>query len=401
MPTIISGMSGITDVNANQLIIDVSKKMWLLKPSIAPFNVLLQKLPKRRVDSIEFRLFEDEKLPEWDTVKADYLVDATAITVDHIEYFQAGDLILNAKTQERMYVRSLSGTDTLNVTREWGYSAGSPPEGFPKVAGTAADKILIVSNALPEKGEKGGDSKITKKEMVYNRTQKIHTIIELSNEELKHKMYGEDRRKYETKKMGIEQIEKIEKAFWFGTGAYVDQLLADGTTKRIATCDGVLSILAKSAKSNYLKLAGLTEAIWDKDVLPVVFAYGDRDNKVCFASAMLISLLTSFAKDKLVVDNQRSKEYGIEIWNYRSPFGMLKMVYHPLFINDYRDLAVVVDMDCVEYVYFADEDNKLITNLQNKEKETVGGIRDMYFGHCAPFLANSLNHTVMRLEEAA
>ena len=109
MPTIISGMSGITDVNANQLIIDVSKKMWLLKPSVAPFNVLLQKLPKRRVDSIEFRLFEDEKLPEWDTVKADYLVDATAITVDHIEYFQAGDLILNAKTQERSMLEAFQG----------------------------------------------------------------------------------------------------------------------------------------------------------------------------------------------------------------------------------------------------------------------------------------------------
>jgi hypothetical protein len=395
MPDIIRGMEGLTDTLASEKIIDVSKKIWLLKPSISPFNVFLQKLPKRRIDSTEFKLFEDEKLPEWDTVRANYLVADTNIPVVNGKYFLSNTIIMNTATGERMYVRGVTldaAGDTLQVVRKWGQTTA--------YAGLINQKILIISSAIGEKAKVGTESLIVKKTEVSNKVQKFAKKISLTNEQLKHKMYGEDRRVYETRKIGEAFVEEIEKQYLLGTEEYKDVVHLDGVIRRVASTNGVLNILTTASKQNYLKGAGvLTETDFDKNWLPVIFGYGSRDNKVAFVSAMWISLITSWAKDKMIFEDRKSKEYGIEIWKYISPFGKLNLVYHPLFVYDYDDLGLVIDMECVEDVIFADEDTKLYKDLQNREEGIVGGIVDMYYRQSGLFLANVLNHTILRLEE--
>jgi hypothetical protein len=61
---------------------------------------------------------------------------------------------------------------------------------------------------------------------------------------------------------------------------------------------------------------------------------------------------------------QGESTYGLKIARLTAAAGTYLIVPHKLFVNEYADMGIVVDMDQVSYRFLDDSDTKLRTNVQ-------------------------------------
>lgn len=401
MPELIRGMIGTMDRHPKELIEDVSKKVWTLKPWKYPFNVFCEKLSVDEIESIAFNLFEDELLPDKGQVSANYDSSTTTIMVkDTPEVpnpFLPHQLIMNTSTSERMLITNVNlvggGVAELTVVRGWGQSDSD------KVPGNAGDTLWIIGTAYPEKAKSAGSSISVKKTYETNYLQKFAKVVEISLEDEVHKRYTPNPRAEEHAKKLDELTSEIEKAAFFGTKAWTEITDVDGQRRKLPTTAGIYTTIMQASRKRVLVSNGpLTEATFFDEWMPQIMEYGDNDQKVIFASDAWIAFFTKIARDKVVIDDMKTKEYGMEIWKLISPFGPpLKIVRQPIFREGNQNLAMVIDMSCVSAKTLKGYNIKLYKDVNTPEERVMGGFRDIYMGFRGFFIANVMNHTIMRL----
>lgn len=179
-------------------------------------------------------------------------------------------------------------------------------------------------------------------------------------------MYGGNDLSYQQKKKGIEHIVDIARSFYFG------ELKQDttGTHPRRST-KGLLSFLNQN---NYDASGALTQSEFDQSVCEVAFKYGSSE-KLMLASARVLSVINGWALGKLEI-SQGETTFGLAVTKYVSPFGILNIVYEPLFEGAiYGGYAAIVDVDNVKYRPLKGRDTSLRTNIQAAD---VDGRTDEY-----------------------
>ena len=366
-------------INQDRRMVDMSKKIALLQPSKTPFITLMSKLGKESAHNAIFHWLEDDLLVRWGKVAAavgDGVITTIPVAADTGGNFNVNDVVKVPRTGEVFLITSITA-DALTVVRGFGVTTAA--------ALVENDPIVILGQAFNE-GTGSPAPRTVNTTTQSNFTQIFKTSVELTNTMEATKLYGGNDRAYQRKKKGIEHAIDISRSAWFGEKKEV----TTGETVR-RTTNGVMAMLGSDAKT-YDASGSLTEANFEKLFLENLFEYGSS-TKVLFAAPRVISVINSWGKQKMEVDNM-SKEYGLSIMRYESAHGTLKIVREPLFEGAvYGKMAVALDLEQIKYRPLNGRDTQLDTNIQLPDEDKV---KDQYITEAGFMLKLPKTHGILK-----
>lgn len=354
---------GTSNILEKRLKIEMDDTIAELQPDANPLLVISSKISKKPVTSYKYEWFEEDPAGRWFKAPAQVEAAGTSIVIPDTVGIQIAvdDLLKVAKSGEVMLVTDITtggGNTTVTVKRKVGSSA----------AATIAknDYILVMANTLPQ-GSNAPAEKRTNPFVQYNYTQIFKTPFSITNTLNASAQVGEDELGRLRRKSGIEHAVSIEYAIMFGERS-ID---LTGPQPRTTT-GGVLESLNSTPNKLEKTLATVTQEDMD-GFIQKVMNYGAQ-SKLFLVSPSILGLFTKWAKEKLVVTSNETK-FGMNVLSYLSPYGELKMVKHPLLVDGYDGLGIVLDMNEVSYRPLTGRDTTLLTNIQENDED---GQRDMY-----------------------
>lgn len=357
---------GTADVNSARLVVDMSNKLTLLKPSQSPLTALLQNLRKQSCMNYKFEWLEDDLMGRWISENGGSLAADTAIELQTGEgsLVAIDDLVKVVASGEIMRVTAVTG-DTLTVVRGYGETSA---------ADIAADaKMVIIGNAS-EQGSGASAEKYNNMTNAYNYTQIIKTPFSVTNTLDAMKLYGKDELARLRMNKGIEHNKSIEFALIFG-----ERKLDTSGAEPLSTTGGVLKWLTGTDNVTTLDRSVTTTTAGQKASLDSwiqdLFTYGS-DTKVWLCSPKMITFVNTLADDKIrLIQADNDNTFGLQIMTYQTPHGRLQMVHHPMLVQGYADYSFALDMEQLQYRYLEGRDTQLKTNIQANDED---GRRDMY-----------------------
>jgi hypothetical protein len=386
----IAGQRQTANVAAEQRAIDLATPIVLLEPDAAPLTVVLKRIDqegrRKNADDPLFRWEEDELETRFDAINnaAGYANNATSLIVDTGGIFPQGGLVIVPRTNEIMYVQSVTA-NTLTVLR-----------GF---AGTTAAALvdndpLFVISQVAEEGDRSFAARSSNPVQRTNYTQIFRTSVEASGTWISSaNLTNPHDWPYQHKKKGIEHLKEIEQGFLFGRpGSTVGP-----NGKPLRTTGGLDYFCTQNRQD-----AGgqLTEPEWETWIR----ALGRYGNKfTVFASPLIISVVNAYAVGKLqTIQSDNDTTYGLAIQEYVSPHGRAAIVKHNLLEGAvWGGMAFGVNFNVgeVQYRYLggqgapgASRDTKLLTNRQEADRD---GQKDEWLTECGLQLAQPKAHGVL------
>jgi hypothetical protein len=273
--------------------------------------------------------------------------------------FTKYDLVKVVRTGEVMRVTAVNySTHALTVTRGVGSTAAA--------AINDNDWLINIGNSF-EEGSRSGDSNTTKLVKVTNYTQIFKTKFGLSKTQDASKSFptgnaGADL-KYLRAKNAVEHAKKIERAYWFGEKA--EATGPDG--KPLRSTGGILEAIAAAGNVQDESSSSLTETEFRNFLQNYAFLHGSSE-KYFFCGNTVLGYLESFSSGKLQSLNG-DKSYGVMTQRFISNFGILNIVRHPMFDNQYAGMGVVLDLETVKHCPLNGRDTLLTTNIQEKDAD--------------------------------
>lgn len=352
--TQVTGLRGTGNITQAKMVIDMSNDIALLQPTATPLITFLKRAQGNTVaaNNPEFHWLEDDLGARWDTINkgAGFSATDTTITVANGDYFSAGDIVKLPRTGEVMLVKSIA-TNDLTVTRSYGVTAGNIIND--------KDPIVIIGNVNQE-GSGTRVIKSTNEVDVVNYTQIFKTPFGVTNTQNASKMYGGNDLSYQQKKKGIEHMVDMARSFYFGE----KKKDTSGSQVQRST-GGLLSFLNYN---NYAAGGTVTKADFDKNISEVAFRYGSHE-KLMLCSGRLLTTINGWAETKLQVE-QGESTFGLAVTKYVTPFGILNLVYEPLFEGAvYGGYGAVLDVENIKYRPLNGRDTKLKTNIQANDQD--------------------------------
>lgn len=277
--TILSGLVSDQDIEQTQREPDIANTITMLDPEVSQFTTMLMKVASQPAFNQKVQWFEDQLIPRLSAVNGSQTNSDTSIevTTGTGQYFRAGDLVRNARTNEAILVSSVS-TDTLTVTRGAGRVAAA--------AMNDGDQLLIVANAAAQ-GATLGTRKQTKKVNNYNYTQIVRSPFGFTNTMIASKLYAGNEPANEARKKSIEHKRQIEYIlFW---GARGD---SESSTSVAGQCGGLYEFVQTNVKDAAGTLSKTLLDTYLRDLLQ----HG-TENKVLFASPITAQAISGFLRD--------------------------------------------------------------------------------------------------------
>jgi hypothetical protein len=365
MPQVVTGTRDTGNILANKMVIDMSNDIALLQPNAEPFMSFL-KIAKRNTEvasNPKFEWMEDDLLPRWDAVNMSTDPDGagaltsgqtaagTLITVDNGSYFSVGDIVKIPRTGEVLLVTAIA-TNDLTVVRGYGVTAAAVINDN--------DPVVIIGN-VNEEGAGTRTIKTTLEVPKFNYTQIFKTPFGVTNTENATKMYGGKDLSYQQMKAGVQHKIDMGRSFTFG-----EKKLDTSGAKPKRSTGGLLSHLTKN---NYDAGGALTQSEFDNNLSEVIFKHGSK-NKIILCSARLLSVINSWAMQKLQI-NQGAKKFGLEIFEYVTPFGKYSLMNYQHILEGavYGGYGIILDPENVKFRPLAGRDTKLETNIQANDAD--------------------------------
>ena len=379
MATIVQGTRGTASILQNRQIIDISKTIHLLEPSSYPLVTILNSLDKTKpAHNPTVRWMEDELEPRVDLVNGAVTAAGVAITVDNGAYWRVNDILHVPRTGENIRVTGVAG-NVLAVTRSFGPIAA---------AAIVDDEPVWNLGPAQREGDTSRALISTLEVEQSNRTQIIRTPFGTTNTQSATDLYDGNDFDYQAKKAAIQHALSVEYFVLLG-----QQAQATIAGQPLRTMQGILGFI----RTNRIDIGGvLTESEFDAATEPA-FRYGGSDSKLMVASGRVIQAVNNFAKEKLQVTNDAST-YGLDLYSYRSPFGVLRMVYHRLLTGDiYSGMAFILDMDKIVLRPLRGGRSAgalavRVTNIQANDEDSR---RDEYLSELSLEFQNEKAHTLL------
>lgn len=223
------------------------------------------------------------------------------------------------------------------------------------------DSFKIIGNINAE-GAEMPDSIALNPTKVYNYTQIFRTPLSITRTARKTKLRTED----QYQKAKAEALEmhswEMELAYWWGIRT--ENTGENGKPER--TTMGIINFIRQYAAANcddYTLNADYNGQTWVqggedwfKNYLEQIFRYGSGEKLAFVGSGALLGI------DRLAMSSGQinlapaQKTYGMEIMQWRTPFGVLNMKTHPLFSFDAttRNMMVIIEPKELTYKYIDD-----------------------------------------------
>jgi hypothetical protein len=361
-----------------RVIADVADTIYLYQPSSNPFTAITGHLRKRRkATQYKYDWIEKDEYPRTATVVSD---GATTITFGTNEgkRFPVGAVLLNTRTREQVLVTTAADTSPT-ITRAIGTTQQT----------MAAGDICVLTRVVAEDGATIGTLKSIKEVDVYNYTEIQRWAFGWTGRQANTDMYGGSDVALERKVQGIEHAKNLEQMFLFGARHTM-------TGTHVRSMSGGLEYFIKS---NFWNLAGkapterafiefLEEAMrWGK---------GGHQNgsstKWLFHSARWGTEIEFWARDRLQTKTLE-KVAGLKIKKFVTTHGTIMLVHAPALDYNHPDLAFLVDMNHVRYVYHQGRDTKLLKGRQGNSADTR---EEEYFSDVGVQVELEASHAVLK-----
>jgi len=245
---------------------------------------------------------------------------------------------------------------------------------------TTCDTFKIIGNINPEGGEMP-DAIALNPVKVYNLTQIFRTPLSMTRTALKTKLRTpEQRAKAKAEALEMHSWE-MELAFLWGIRT--ENIGDNGKPER--TTMGVINFIRQYAAANcddYTlnpTYAGQTWVVggetWLKNLLEQIFRYGASDKLVLCGSGFLLGIDALAQASGQINIQPAQKIYGMEIREWLTPFGSIKMKTHPLFSYDAttRNMGIVLEPKELGYRYI--DDTSFYGESSNKQHSEGYGQR--------------------------
>jgi Family of unknown function (DUF5309) len=351
MATIVTGQTTTTNVQSNQLAIEIGKEIRLLEPNWQALTIFTREARSTPTRATKFKWMEDEAKPRFDTTSgAVASTTSQEIPVTHGAYWQQWDLVLNTRTGEVMRVDSVAA-NTLSVTRGIGTTAANLNSG---------DELMLVGTAQPE-GDTSKDARSLVPTVFENYTQISRTPFEISDTGA-NVSYQVTPAEWDRKqaRAAVEHAKDIEAANLFGRKSATTPGSAETRTTA-----GALSFITTNQSD--AGSSTLTESLFGA-FLTSVFRYGSTE-KIGFASATVLNALNKFPASKQVTQNDETT-YGMNVTKWTGPFGTIHTVWHRMLEGQkYGGYMIVIDMSEVAQRPLQGRDTKLLPNRQPNDQD--------------------------------
>ena len=225
------------------------------------------------------------------------------------------------------------------------------------------DTFKIIGNINPEGGEMP-DAIAMNPVKVYNLTQIFRTPLSLTRTALKTKLRTpEQRAKAKAEALEMHSWEMELAYLW---GIRTENIGDNGKPER--TTMGVINFIRQYAAANCddytlnatyagkaWNVAGGGD-VWLDNILEQVFRYGANEKLVLCGTGFLLGLQALAKAGAQITITPGQKIYGLEIMDWVTPFGVVKMKTHPLFSYDAttRNMGVILEPKELGYRYIDD-----------------------------------------------
>lgn len=351
------GLRGTLSWGADERPKSYREEILYLMPNSAPLTALTNRTQQEATTDSEYKWFTKDLPTQRAQVEGAQTSGETAIEVETGQgnVFKAGHVIMNERTLEIMWVTVDPAADTLTVVR------GKGP-----VAGTAmndADGLIIIGSAH-EEGSAAPTAVYYNPVVNSNYTQIFKNAFYLtkSGESVELRT---GRSKVEAKRETLElHAIEIERALLWG-GAIEDT--SGAQAKR--TTKGVFNFITTNVKDF---ADAVTIDDWE-NFMEDCFEDGSQE-KAFFTGNRAINVLGKLARNHTQLTSAGSETvYGVKFEKWRSSFGELYVLNHPLFSKNptFNDWGFVVDMKYIKYRYLRDRDTQYQENIQTPDLDAL------------------------------
>ena len=387
-------------ITAEQKIIDMRDKIFLLEPNGYPFITILNQLGKEVTNNTRYDWLEDEVFPKTayarqtaaQTVPAggaagDLILDNLAGD-DVNGYFRPGDVILFfdvSKNLRRARITTITdGTITTTVHVLMVDTL---------LADTLADTspVYMIGNAIAE-GTGAVEFRALKTVPQWNQTQIFKHTVDFTNTMTAVNTYGGDYRAYLQRKIGIEHAMDIERAFIFG----IRSTPTAPAGEPVRLTGGIINSISTNVSTAAFSEANLNAFV------DMAFAYpGSSDKrKIAFCGSEFIKNINALAITMKLTLTAKDTAYGVRMMNYISPFGDLELVRHRLFTGEFDKWVLVIDPEDVKYRFLKNDqkgsrDNRLELDIGAPD---VDGIKDQYLTEAGLEMRCEKKHSLWKMQ---
>lgn len=353
----------ITQVSGNQMP-DVDRMLYLLAPYQTP---LLQHLYFNKVNGGEkvinengkFSWFEDEYY-QYQTQLSGSGISGNGSSEDNIglsdsTWIASGDVLFVESTEELVYVDSIESSE-VDITHIDGSSEIHPAtSGYVKKVGSRNHEFATARTA------------VSTKEVEKENYCEIHSesVTTTGRYQAGRKYTNGKKHKDQVRKKITEMKLEIERNFMFSTDKGSTPVTTD---YRHTWGEGALGRITTN-KTSYN--GALTESALD-NYFQSVFAKGSKRKKH-YAGSNQISAINTILKDKsgyTFMDNV--KEYGLDLARYRTPFGLVDLIWDPVLDGKFINYGMTFDSESVKLRYM-DSDEKGSRKMRVEENVQTPG----------------------------
>jgi hypothetical protein len=341
---------------------NMSKQIMTYYPDASLFTVMLLRTRRGACDSIKTFWPEDTDDAYRTLINnaGGYAANVDSIVVDDSTPYLKGDVIMNARTMEHMFIDQdpADSTNTLHVIRGYGETAAA--------AINDNDPIMKLTNASPE-ASYAPESRASQPSELYNIVQHSRTATEVSRtNEQEAKKYGRSERQRLGQKNLLTHRKGLERSILWGERHY------NATNQDACTAGGLLTTFIKS---NIYHVGGTLTENKLYDFSEMSFGSSDATQKVLVCSPRVITVLTKIVASKITLPAP-VKRYGMQLRSLITPHGTFLLVESKALEFEFAYEAVSVDMDNIEFDIYAGNSTKLWPNV--KTDNGYDGFKDEY-----------------------
>lgn len=339
---VVGTQTTVNQLAANQMP-DVDKVLYLLKPYQTPLfqKYFFQKNKSEKVinENAKFSWFEDEYYPHTTTITN---ITGGAASEDNITlgsgaWINEGDILLVEDTEQIVYVDSTASSQIDITTLDGSTNITACTTGYITKVGSRNHEFAVARTAT-----------FTKEIEKFNYCTIFSETVTTSGRYQAGEKYTNGKSHADKiKKLTIEMKYQYERNFWFSTEQYTGTI---NTDYRFTFGQGALGRII----TNKQQYSGQIDEVQFDDFLKNIFAKGSNVKDV-YAGSDMIAGLNKFIKDKYQLENM-TKEYGVDVRTYRTPFGKVNLIWNPVFANRFSTWAFALDPEGIKLRYMADDD---------------------------------------------
>ena len=363
-PAVVTGTRARASLSTNREDSEFETGIALLDPNENPATLAVMEMGKDSSGTIDFNYFEDELVPEVNTINygAGYDASSTAIDVDNGEYFAVGDLAMHNTSREVMLVTAVTD-DILTVVRDYGAA-----EGWTEYDGAPADGeyLTVIGNAF-EQGHPLPVIRSTTEVQYTNYAQDQRTPFGISEVSAASAHRGEQDEAFQRRKAGISHSRKLEYQNFWGRPYVGDKgLFVAATGNTLPTTGGGWNHYISEYAPTAQKLDE-TEITSDEfqNFMESVFEYGSG-MKFCYCPPKLrtgldkwgISKLNTFVPDTM---------FGMAVNKWISSHGTVVFITHKMLKNPQSGdwlYSFFIDMEKVKWITFSNIGSTRLRRLE-------------------------------------